>query len=271
MGIVFIVKDIDRAIVSDLLVSMMTNHQDIMDALASQSSVVFINQNSSAAKKLKPIVQLDFISPTVLFLFDDKRQWSDNPYIILDKLEGFVEEMTFIDLVLKNLDKIPRTVPEYDHEKSNESNYQMIEKQKRELEEAERQHAMEKEKAEKEKLQKEKELQERKKQEEGKKEKASRKQRLIESLPDEPTLEDPNCVVIRFRLPDGNTAERRFLNSSKVKDLYAFIETLDYVFENDSSAFDLIEPFPFKSYSEIERSLKECGIGNNTVLQIREL
>lgn len=249
----------------------MSNHQDIIDALAKESSVVFINKNSSAAKKVKSIVEFEFISPTVLFLYDGKKTWSSNPDIILAKLEGFIEEMTFVDFFLSNMDKIPKNQTEDIIEDSNQSNYQMIEKQKRELEEAEHQFELAKQKEIQKKLEKEKAIKEQNLKETQQREKSEKKKNKKENLPLEPSSDDPSSVNIRFRLPDGNTTERRFLNTSKVQILYDYIDTLDYIFENECSKYDLIEPFPFKSYNNLDSSLKDCGIVNNTLLQIREL
>ena len=93
------------------------------------------------------------------------------------------------------------------------------------------------------------------------------------TLPEEPSKDDPNSTSIVFRYPDGEKRiERRFLKTNKVQILYDFIFSLgrEIYTEPDYTKFSLIQPFPFKTYDNMDKTLEEESLFPNAVLQIKE-
>jgi len=92
------------------------------------------------------------------------------------------------------------------------------------------------------------------------------------ALADEPASDNPDSAFIIFRYPDGDRrAERRFLKSHTVQNLYDYVDSLgsDVFMEGDK--YELIQPFPFKLYSDFTKMLEEEKLFPNAVLQIREI
>ena len=66
--------------------------------------------------------------------------------------------------------------------------------------------------------------------------------------------------------------ERRFLKTNTVQTLYDFVLTLgrDIYTETEYDKFSLIQPFPFKAYTDMNKTLEEEKLVPNAVLQIKE-
>ncbi len=158
------------------------------------------------------------------------------------------------------------------------SNGEVIEQQKKDLEELE--------KKERDKNEKERKLKEEKKREEERIEKEKRekleeekllKEKLImlkNSLPPEPNDSNPNKCIIVFRYPDGSkNVERKFLKSEKIQILYNFIESIgrEIYTETYINKFILIQTFPFKNLENKEKTLEEENLFPNAMLQIKEI
>ena len=158
------------------------------------------------------------------------------------------------------------------------SNGDVINQQKRDLEELERKEREKKEKERQlleEKKKEEKRLEEEKKRKEEELKKKEEKIKIIKkNLPPEPDDSNPDKCTILFRYPDGNrNVERKFLKNDKISLLYDFIETLgrDIYTENDNNKFELIQTFPFKKYDDLNKTLEEEGLFPNSMLQIKEI
>ncbi len=90
---------------------------------------------------------------------------------------------------------------------------------------------------------------------------------------EEPDANDPNCSVICFRYPDGETTKnRRFLKSHTIQNLYNFVTSLgeEIYTEKENNHFSLYQPFPPKKYTEMDNTLEKEGLFPNAVIQIRE-
>ena len=158
------------------------------------------------------------------------------------------------------------------------SNGDVINQQKRDLEELERKEREKKEKERQlleEKKKEEKRLEEEKKRKEEELKKKEEKIKIIKkNLPPDPDDSNPDKCTILFRYPDGNrNVERKFLKNDKISLLYDFIETLgrDIYTENDNNKFELIQTFPFKKYDDLNKTLEEEGLFPNSMLQIKEI
>ena len=94
-----------------------------------------------------------------------------------------------------------------------------------------------------------------------------------DKIVDEPDENDPNCSVICFRYPDGETTKnRRFLKSHTIQNLYNFVTSLgeEIYTEKENNHFSLFQPFPPKKYEEMDNTLEKEGLFPNAVIQIRE-
>lgn len=151
---------------------------------------------------------------------------------------------------------------------------ELLEKQKRELEEMERQVKLnelaKKEKEEKKK--KEEELKNKKELSFHKKMSLERKNRehLLKILLPEPDKNDPNTIILSFRLPNGNVTQRSFSKNWKLIEVYNFVNSLENVLTEEETEFDLIIPFPLKVLDKYDESLTNIGINTNTMLTVRE-
>lgn len=88
-------------------------------------------------------------------------------------------------------------------------------------------------------------------------------QKMKESLPDEPSEDNPDACTVQFRLPDGTkTIQRRFLKNDKIKVLYDYIHSLgeENGFEHMASNFDILQNFPKKLFDEMDKTLDEEGL-----------
>ena len=154
----------------------------------------------------------------------------------------------------------------------------VIEQQKKDLEELERK---ERDKKEKERRLKEEKKREEKKIEKEKREKLEEenllKEQLImlkKSLPPEPDDSNPNKCIIVFRYPDGSkNVEKKFLKNEKIQILYNYIESLgrEIYTETYINKFILIQTFPFKYLENKDKTLEEEDLFPNAVLQIKEI
>ena len=83
---------------------------------------------------------------------------------------------------------------------------------------------------------------------------------------------DRNSTKIVFRCPDLNRRiERRFLKTDTVDILYNFVDSLGKEIFSESEAYELVQTFPFKSYTNKQRTLGEEGLFPNAIIQIREI
>lgn len=151
---------------------------------------------------------------------------------------------------------------------------ELLEKQKRELEEMEKQAKLN-EKARKEKEEQKKiedELKMKKKLNFHKKLSLERKSRehLVKNLLPEPDTKDPNMIILSFRLPTGNVIQRSFSKTWKLIEVYNFINSLENILTEEETEFDLIIPFPLKILDKYDETLTSLGINNNTMLTVRE-
>ena len=126
------------------------------------------------------------------------------------------------------------------------------ERQEREVEEA-----LKREEEERERLEAQKEIE--------KKELFSKK---LKSLPAEPTSGD--ILSLAFRLPHGKRLQRKFDTSNSVEVLYDFIDTHpEFPAEQVDFTYTLISNYPKKEFPRSSLSLKESGVPNNTVLEMK--
>jgi hypothetical protein len=90
------------------------------------------------------------------------------------------------------------------------------------------------------------------------------------NIPAEPAENEPNVILLIFRVPDGSRIQRRFYNNTKVQLLYDFIDTQDIKFDNHP-VYDLIQPNPFVSVTDKEKTINDYFEGSDhEVLHIRE-
>lgn len=151
---------------------------------------------------------------------------------------------------------------------------ELLEKQKRELEEMERQAKLNekarKEKEEQKKLEEELKL----KKEISFRKKLSLQNRsreyFLKNLLPEPDINDPNTIILSFRLPTGNVIQRLFSKTWKLIEVYNFINSLENILTEEETEFDLIIPFPLKILDKYDETLANLGINNNTMLTVRE-
>ena len=98
-------------------------------------------------------------------------------------------------------------------------------------------------------------------------------QHLARNLPPEPAESEPNVTTIVFRLPDGATTKtRRFRFKDRIQLLYDFIASYGReIFEEEGDHhLSLLQPFPFKEFTDKSRTLEEEGLVPNVVLQVKE-
>lgn len=151
---------------------------------------------------------------------------------------------------------------------------ELLEKQKRELEEMERQVKLNElaKKEMEEKKKKEEELKIKKELSFHKKMSLERKNRehLLKNLLPEPDKNDPNTIILSFRLPNGNVTQRSFNKNWKLIEVYNFVNSLENVLTEEETEFDLIIPFPLKVLDKYDELLTNMGINTNTMLTVRE-
>jgi hypothetical protein len=201
----------------------------------------------------------------MIFSFNRRENNNFNRSSIIDTLQGQFSLDVFRDALFRNLEVKERM----GQGKPHSDTASLIQQQKEEIENLERMEN-EKKKLEEERLRKE-QLE--------KEEKLRREQEILnkkiekeKQLPEEPVQGDPNSTHIIFRYPDGaRRKERRFLKTDKVQILYDFVDSLGPDVFDESDKYELIQPFPFKLYNNMERTLEEEQLFPNAVLQIREI
>ena len=206
-------------------------------------------------------------------------------YLTLDSLKEAIQSAE--NIVKTNNKKISNTPYPNSQITNNNSNFDdycfisngdVIQQQKRDLEELERK---EREKKEKERKLLEEKKREEKRIEEEKKKKIEEEKILKEksimlknSLPPEPDDSNPNKCIIVFRYPDGSkNVEKKFLKNEKIQILYNYIESLgrEIYTETYINKFILIQTFPFKYLENKDKTLEEEDLFPNAVLQIKEI
>lgn len=208
------------------------------------------------------------LMPCLLFFYDRSKRGDISRKTLIDRLEGNFSVENFQDALIRNLEVKDSKVNSIGRS-SGHSKGELIEQQKRELEELEREETrrrklQEEERIEKERMEKEKI----RKEQEGKK----LVEKKLNEIPPEPSADDKESSLIIFRCPDGERRhERRFLKSHKVGCLYDFVDTLGKEIFEESDSYELIQPFPYKVYNDKEKTLEEEKLFPNAVLQIKEL
>ena len=174
------------------------------------------------------------------------------------------------------IDDINNLAPEDINKLNNRDSYghmtdgEVLAKQEREMKSLEK--MAENQKLEEQKKEQEKLEEEKKKEEQQLKEKMELKS-LLESLPEEPSDDNPDKSVIVFRFPDGEkTAQRKFLKTDNISLLYLYVKSFgrEIYSESEDKNFSLIQTFPFKNFDELQNNtLEKEGLFPNAVLQIR--
>ena len=256
------------------------DREDVLEVLKSNYSVVIMKHDHSAIKELIKKQNLHFIPPMTIFMHDPESTYLNNTQLIINKLEGFFEYKIICEIILECLSKkrinVNHIQDDYEFQRKatkNLSPLELLERQKRELQEVEKEAQM-KEIAKQMELEKEqKEKEERKKIELNLQKKNSLERRtkeyLKENLLAEP-IKDSNTCTISFRMPDGTLLERRFSKNWKIVEMYNFIGSLDNVLTEEETEFDLIIPFPMKVYNDMNQTFEQAGLFPNAMLVVRE-
>lgn len=281
MGILMIYDDSEIEIITDVMFNLRDN-EIIMEIVKANYTIYFAHNKSKEVKDILSKYNLTTISPVVLFMHDPDFKFLENNKLIIDKIEGFIEYTFLCEKITDNSSKITKRPHKQIKNTSSGQNYsnnnqfdddsklssvQLIEKQKRELEEMEnevRKREMEKKMAEQKKYEQEEIL--RKKLSHERRTKEDCKKRLLP----EPSESDPNVSVIKFRLPNGSIVERKFLKQWRVEQLYYYIGSMDDVLLEEDSSFDLIQNFPKKEYTDQDKTLEEEGLFPKVSIQVRE-
>ena len=95
-----------------------------------------------------------------------------------------------------------------------------------------------------------------------------RRQSAASSLPPEPSDDEPTAAV-RVRLPDGSNHNRRFAAGNTVRQLYAWVDSLE---ECDYAKYSLVCGFPRKVYGpdSLEQTLEAAGLAPQGVLFVQQ-
>ncbi len=222
--------------------------------------------SSSEGQRILSLLSEHVIFPAMIFAYNRRDNNNFNRGSVIDRLEGNIIVDVFRDALIRNLEVKERMgqgrTPVSD-------TVSLIQQQKEEIEHLEK---MENDK-------KRMEVERIKREEKEKEEKLRKEQEIInkkiekqKQLPEEPTGDNKNSTHIIFRYPDGTRRkERRFLKSDKVQVLYDFVDSLGHDVFDESDKYELIQPFPFKLYNTLERTLEEEQLFPNAVLQIREI
>lgn len=221
--------------------------------------------SSTEGQRIVSLLSEHLLYPAIVFSLNRRENNNFNRNSVIDRLEGNFSLDVFRDALFRNLEVKERM----GQGKPHSDRASLIAQQKEEIENLERMEN-EKKKVEEERIRKEK-LE--------KEEKVKREQEILnkkiekeKQLPEEPAQGDPNSTHIIFRYPDGaRRKERRFLKTDAVKILYDFIDSLGPDVFEESDKYELIQPFPFKLYNNLERTLEAEQLFPNAVLQIREI
>ena len=289
MGLLIIYTKNDLDIITDIMFQVSDN-ENIMELLKSNYSMYFVDKDN---KEVQPLIQkfkLQGPYPITLFIHDSEMSFLSSSNLIVDKIEGFIEYSFLCDKIKENTYKINKYAPKKKSTNSSGTNNipadsykddsmlshsELMEKQKKELEDMvnkERQKELQKKIDEENKRKKEEEI---KAQREMLHKKLSKEKRDRDNfktkLNPEPADTDPGKCLIKFRLPNGSIIDRKFLKSWKIEQLYFFVNTLENVFvDDDSTNFDILTPFPMRIYDDFDQTLEDAGLGQNSVLQVRE-
>jgi len=146
--------------------------------------------------------------------------------------------------------------------------FSIIEKQRKEFEEAQIKDRISKLEIEEQKK-KQKEEEERIIKENALKKKAEEEEmkNRRESLPVEPDIENPNACELAFRLPSGKRVSRRFLKTNTIQTLYNYISVLNEKDLKDET-YEISQAVPKKSYINIKATLEEEGLTSKVALQV---
>lgn len=263
--------------------------EEILEILNVNYSFVVINYNNQEIMDLLKSQGISsFISPITLFVHDSLGLFSNNKGLVLKQLDGcWLEIETLCQYIVECLNNLDSSSgnknPYIDNDVNLKfgisddnllSNVELLEKQKRQLEEMEKQ-AYEQEMKKNEEERKKQELRlEKEKSLLRLKKKISmdrkNKEEIRKQLRDEPPTDEKNAAFIKFRLPDGSIKERKFMKTWKIEELYKFINSLDNVLVEEETDYDLITPFPNKVYDDYEKTIEEEGLYPNSMLQVRE-
>jgi len=95
-----------------------------------------------------------------------------------------------------------------------------------------------------------------------------RRQSAASSLPPEPSDDEPTAAV-RVRLPDGSNHNRRFAAGNTVRQLYAWVDSLE---ECDYAKYSLVCGFPRKVFGPdtLEQTLEAAGLAPQGVLFVQQ-
>lgn len=236
------------------------------DLIKQNCTVYTVLGTCTEGHRITSLISDTLLYPVIFFAYNDRGNSTFNRASIAQRLEGDFNVETFKNTLL-NVIEMKQT-----HKRSpmQYSNAEIIEQQKRDLENLEK---IEQMKRQQEKEEKEKERLAKIEEEQKEKEIQIKAQQAKNKLPDEPSKDDPNATLIVFRYPDGEKRiERRFLKTNTVQTLYDFVLTLgrDIYTETEYDKFSLIQPFPFKAYTDMNKTLEEEKLVPNAVLQIKE-
>ncbi|XKL66963.1 hypothetical protein PGB90_010383 [Kerria lacca] len=96
------------------------------------------------------------------------------------------------------------------------------------------------------------------------------KTQFLEKIPEEPSINNANCVCISFKMPNGERLERRFLSTHTLRDVYYYI----FCNPNLSGKFEIATNFPKKildcSITSVQ-TLEEAGLRKKEVLFVYDL
>lgn len=273
-------KKNDEAVGNFLL--NLSGNDCVKDILFSNYSIFLLEKSRNEAQILLEVFKIKCHFPLTLFLLDPELKYFSNAQLIVDRVDGFLEPSYLIEKIIVNSSNIEnyrnRMIGQAQSnlvEEDGLSLSELLEKQKNELKQIE-------DEAEKAEILKKKEEEEKKLKEEHlsfqreyfkKKELAVMKARekLKNELLPEPSDDNPNKTLIAFRLPNGETIQRKFLKYCRIAELYNFLKTLDNVFEEGNESFNLITQFPLKVYNKLDETLDEAGLFPNSVMQVGEL
>lgn len=215
-----------------------------------------------------------------IFIIFNRSNSNYNKTHVFDKIESSsISFESFQNLILKNIDLRNKETNQTSNKKNNDlldlveedinklSNAELMEHQKRELEKLEVE-ALKKKRDEEKRIEEEKK---KKEEEKRKEEELKKKQELNKSALSSEPEEGENTALVIFRYPHSEQrAQRRFLKSDKIDMLYTFVRSLGNDIFEDSGEFELITPFPFKVFSDKNKTLEEEKLFPNAILQIRE-
>lgn len=293
MGLLVIYTKTDLDIITDIMFQVSDN-ENIMELLKANYAIYFIDKDNNDIQPLIQKLKLKGPYPITLFIHDSEMSFLSSSNLIVDKIEGFIEYSFLCDKIKENTYKINKYAPKKQSTNSSGTNNrdnkisvdsnkdesmlshtELMEKQKKELEEMvnkERQKELQKKIDEENKRKKEDEIKAQREVLHKKLSKEKRDRDIFKTkLYPEPADTEQGKCLIKFRLPNGSIKDRKFLKSWKIEQLYFFINTLENVFvDDDSTDFDILTPFPMKIYDDFDQTLEDAGLGQNSVLQVRE-